>query len=87
MATYTLGKRHYNNKDNASMLSGVSLFATPWTVAYQAPLSMEFPRGEYWCGLPLSTPGDLPDPGIEPASSVCLVLVGGFFTTIPLGKS
>ena len=39
-----------------------------WTVAYQAPLSMEFSRQEYWSGLPFSSPGDLPDPGIEPGS-------------------
>ena len=49
-------------------LSRVRLFATPWIVAYKAPLSMEFSRQEYWSGLPLSSPGDLPDPGIEPRS-------------------
>ena len=46
----------------------VQLFATPWTVAYHAPLSMGFSRQEYWSGLPLPSPGDLPDPGIEPGS-------------------
>ena len=50
-------------------LSRVRLFATPWTVAYQAPLSMEFSRQEYWSGLPFPSPGDLPDPGNEPGSS------------------
>ena len=45
-----------------------SSFATPWTVALQAPLSMGFPRQEYWSGLPFPSPGDLPDPGIEPRS-------------------
>ena len=50
------------------MLSRVRLFATPWTVAYQAPLSMEFSRQEYWSGLPFPSPGDLPDLGIEPRS-------------------
>ena len=40
---------------------------TPWTVAHQAPLSMGFPRQEYWSGLPFPSPGDLPNPGIEPA--------------------
>ena len=50
------------------MLSRVRLFATPWTVAYQAPLSMEFSRQEYWSGLPFPSPGDLPDLGIEPGS-------------------
>ena len=43
-------------------------FATPWTIAYQAPLSMGFPRQEYWSVLPFPSLGDLPDPGIEPAS-------------------
>ena len=50
------------------LLNRVLLFATPWTVAYKAPLSMEFSRQEYWSGLPFSSPGDLPDPGIEPRS-------------------
>ena len=44
------------------------LFATPWTVAYQAPPSMGFSRQEYWSGLPFPSPGDLPNPGIEPRS-------------------
>ena len=43
--------------------------ATPWTVVCQAPLSMGFSRQEYWSGLPFLSPGDLPDPGIEPGSS------------------
>ena len=46
-------------------LSCVRLFVTPWTAAHQAPPSMEFSRQEYWSGLPFSSPGDLPDPGIE----------------------
>ena len=49
-------------------LSHVQLFATPWTVAYQAPPSMGFSRQEYWSGLPFPSPGDLPDPGMEPWS-------------------
>ena len=49
-------------------LSHVWLFATPWTVAYQAPPSMGFSRQECWSGLPFPSPGDLPDPGIEPGS-------------------
>ena len=49
-------------------LSRVQLFVTPWTVAYQAPPSMGFSRQEYWSGLPFPSPGDLPDPGIEPRS-------------------
>ena len=48
--------------------SRVQLFATPRTVAYQAPLSMGFSRQEYWSGLPFPSPGDLPDPGLEPRS-------------------
>ena len=50
------------------LLSHVLLFATLWTVACQAPLSMGFSRQEYWSGLPFPSPGDLPDPGIEPGS-------------------
>ena len=49
-------------------LSRVRLFATPWTVAYQPSPSMGFSRQEYWSGLPFPSPGDLPDPGIEPGS-------------------
>ena len=49
-------------------LSRIRLFATPWTVAYQAPQSMEFSRQEYWSGLPFPSPGDIPEPGIEPRS-------------------
>ena len=49
-------------------LSRVRLFVTPWTVVYQAPLSMGFSRQEYWSGLPFPPPGDLPNPGIEPGS-------------------
>ena len=49
-------------------LSHVRLFVTPWTVAYQAPPSMEFSGQECWSGLPFPSPGDLPDPGIEPGS-------------------
>ena len=52
-------------------------FVTPWTVAHQAILSMVFPRQEYWSGLPFLSPGDLPNPGIEPTFSA---LAGGFFT-------
>ena len=52
-------------------------FATPWTVARQASLSMGFPWQEYWSGLPFPSPGNLSDPGIKPTSPV---LAGGFFT-------
>ena len=51
-----------------SRFSHVQLFVTPWTVAHQCPLSMRFPRLEYWSGLPLPSPGNLPDPGIKPGS-------------------
>ena len=49
----------------ACVLSHVQLFVTPWTVAYQASLTMGFPRQEYWSGLSFPSPGDLPDPGIK----------------------
>ena len=55
-------------KVKVKSLNRVQLFMTPWTVAYQAPLSMEFARQEYWSGLLFPSPGDLPDPGIEPRS-------------------
>ena len=53
---------------HAQWLNRVWLFVTPWTVALQAPLSMEFSQQEYWSGLPFRSPGDLPDPGIEARS-------------------
>ena len=61
----------------------VQPFATPWTVVSQALLSLGFPRQGYWSRLPFSSPGDLPDPGIKPASPV---LAGGFFINEPPGK-
>ena len=57
-----------SERKKVKLLSRVRLFATPWTVAYQGPLSMGFSRQEYWRGLPFPSPGDLPDPGIEPRS-------------------
>ena len=60
-----------------------SFFATPWTVACQAPLSMRFSRQEYWSGLPFPPPGDFLNPSIEPASSESPALIGIFFTTRP----
>ena len=65
------------------LLSHVLLFATPWAIARQFPLSVEFSRQEYWSGLPLPPPGDLPDPGIEPISPA---LSGEFFTIESPGK-
>ena len=58
-------------------------FGTPWSLACQALLPLGFLRQEYWSGLPFPFPGDLPNPGIEPTFPS---LVGGFFTTEPLGK-
>ena len=65
------------------MLSHVPLFVTPWTIACQAPLSMEFSRQEYWSGLPFPSPGDLPDPGVEPRS---LTLQADSLPSEPPGK-
>ena len=64
-------------------LSRVRLFATPWTAAYQAPPSMGFSRQECWSGLPFPSPGDLPDPGIEPGSPA---LQADALPSEPLGK-
>ena len=64
-----------------SRFSRVQLFATLWTTAHQAPLSMEFSRQEYWSGLLCPSPGDLPDPGIKSASLISHALAGGFFFT------
>ena len=64
-----------------SCFSCVQLFATLWTVAHQAPLSMGFSRQEYWRRLPCPPPEDLPDSGIEPAPLMSPVLVGGLFIT------
>ena len=72
---------------HAQSLSHVRLFVTPWTVAHQAPLSMECSRQECWSGLPFPPSRDLPNPGIRPKSLVSPALASGFFTTVPLGKS
>ena len=64
-----------------SRFSRVWLFATPWTVALQAPLSIGFSWQEYWSGLPCPSPGDLSGPGIEPSSPMSPTLADGFFTT------
>ena len=68
-------------------LSCVQLFATVWSAAYQAPLSMGFSRQEYWSGLPFLPPGDLPNPGTEPKSLMSSVLAGRFFTTSATWKA
>ena len=62
-----------------SRFSRVHLFATLWTVACQAPLSIGFSRQECWSGVPFPSPGDLPDPGTDPLTSPALA--GEFFTT------
>ena len=67
-------------------LSHGQLFVTPWTVARQASLSMEFSRQEYETGLPFPPPGDFPNPGTELWSSESPALTGGFFTTESPGK-
>ena len=64
-------------------LSRVQLFATQWSVAYEAPQSMGFSRQEYWSGLPFPSPGDLPDPGIKPRSPT---LQGDALPSEPPGK-
>ena len=64
----------------AKSLNCVQFFATPWTVAHQAPLSLGFSRQEYWSWLSFPSPGDLPNPGIERTSPE---LAGRFFTTDP----
>ena len=71
---------------HACVLSCVQLFVTPRTIACQAPLSMKFSRQEYWSGLPSPPPGDIPDPGIKPASLVSPTLAREFFTADSPGK-
>ena len=69
-----------------SCFSRVRLFVTQWTVAHQAPLSMEYSRQEYWSGLPFPSPEDLLDLGVKPISFGFPELAGRFFTAEPLGK-
>ena len=64
-----------------SRFGRVRLFATLWTVAHQAPLSVGFSRQEYWSGLLFLSPGDLPNPGIKSISPLSPALTGVFFTT------
>ena len=70
-------------KKHCLVAKSCQLFATPWTIACQAPLSLGFPRQEHWSGLPFPSEGDLPDPGVEPKSPA---LTGGFFTAEPPEK-
>ena len=67
--------------------SSVRLFVTPWMVAHQVPLSMGISRQQHWSGLPCPPPGDLLDPGIEPASLMSTALAGRFFTASTMGSS
>ena len=69
-----------------SRFSHVQLFAIPWTIAHQAPLSMGFSRQEYWSGLPSPPPGYLPDPGIAPASLMSPALADGSLPLAPPGR-
>ena len=85
--TFTFFFLIVNSLLHACVLSCVQLFAAPWTVARQAPLSLGFPRQEYWSGLPFPPPGDLPDPKMEPGSPVSPALAGGFFSFIGVVQS
>ena len=71
-------------KGKVKLLSRVQLFATPWTVAYQAPPSMGFSKQEYWSGVPFLSPGDLRNLGIEPGSPA---FQADALTSEPPGKS
>ena len=75
---------HTHTHTHEYSLSHVQLFATPWTVACQAPLSPGFPRQEYWSGLPFTSPEDLLNPGIEPGAPA---LAGRFFTIWATGEN
>ena len=83
---YTQKEYHskYHPKKKVKSLSRIRLFATPWTVAHQAPPSMGFSRQEYWSGVPFPFPGDLPNPGIEPGSPA---LQADTLTSEPPGKT
>ena len=80
---WNLSKSDMRVRVRMKSLSRVRLFATPWTVDHQAPPSMGVSRQEYWSGLPFPSPGDLPDPGIEPRSPA---LQADALTSEPPGK-
>ena len=87
-ASQLSAQQYFNAKNMCAQLFSIfQLFVTPWTVAHQAPLSMEFSQQEYWSGLPFPSVGDLLDPGIKPTSLDSPPLAGRFFTTAPPGKS
>ena len=69
-----------------AILSHVQLFVIPWTLAHQAPLSLEFSRQEYWNRFSFPSPGDLTNHGIKPKSPVSPALANTFFTSVPPGK-
>jgi len=81
--TYLPSTFKKRKRKKVQSFSHVQLFATPWTVAYQALPSMEFSRQEYWSGLPFPSPGDLPDTGIKPGSPI---LQPDALPSEPLGK-
>ena len=74
------------NGDDSLVAKSCATLVTPWTVAYQVPLSVGFSRQEYWNGLPFPPLGDLSNPGSKPVSSASPALAGGFFTTEPCGN-
>ena len=84
---YILDINLWLNVTPARALSHAQLFATPWTVAPQAPLSIEFSRQEYWSGLPFPPLGYFFNLSIESVSPESLALAGGFFTTAPPGNA
>ena len=71
----------------AKSLQSVQFFVTLWSVAHRAPLSVGFSRAEYWNGLLCLSPGNLPDPGVEPASLMPPALIGGFFITTAIWEA
>ena len=83
MCSFRVYTKEIKLKLKVKSLSRVRFFATLWTVAHQAPPSMGFSRQEHWRGLPFPSPGDLPDPGIEPRSPA---LQAEALTSEPPGK-
>ena len=84
---YLLCDRCYMTQNRSDQwLSHVQLFATPWTVAHQTPLSVEFSRQEYWSALSFLPPGDLPNPGVKPVSLCLLHWQVDSLPLVPSGK-
>ena len=84
--TYTSSGGHTAQPVTARVLSRVRLLATPGPAAHRAPLSVGCSRQEHWTGLPFPSPGELPDPGIEPTSLKSPASAGKFLATVPPGK-